>query len=143
MFNKEREMEKSNFSHVVAWIDLKNIGFYKDLFQFLEWSVLYDDPKMLGVGDEHGGSLWFGEATKDVKNDYDAKGVNHIGIAVKNQGDVDATVDFLKKRSTPSLFETPRHRPEFSGPDSTYYQVMFESPDRLLFEVVYTGPKKA
>ncbi len=39
---------------------------------------------------------------------------------------------------------TPRHRPEFSqGPDQTYYQVMFESPDRVLFEVVYTGPKQA
>lgn len=134
-------MGKSNFSHIVAWIDLKNIDFYKDLFQFLEWSVLYDDPAMLGVGDEQGGSLWFGAATRDVKNDYDAVGVNHIGIAVKDQLDVDATVEYLRKRGTKALFETPRHRPEFSGPDSTYYQVMFESPDRLLFEVVYAGPK--
>lgn len=35
-----------------------------------------------------------------------------------------------------------RHRPEFSwGPDDTHDQVMFESPDRTLIEVVYTGPK--
>lgn len=135
-------MEKSNFSHIVAWVDLKNLNFYKDLFQFLEWSVLYDDPNMLGVGDERGGSLWFGVPLKDAKNDYDGIGVNHIGIAVKKQADVDATVDYLKKRGVPTLFETPRHRPEFSGvPTATYYQVMFESPDRLLFEVVYTGTK--
>jgi len=136
-------MEKSNFSHIVAWVDLKNLGFYKDLFAFLEWSVLYDDPSMLGVGDEHGSSLWFGAPLKDAKNDYDGVGVNHIGIAVKHQADVDSSVDYLKKRSVATLFETPRHRPEFSSPDSTYYQVMFESPDRLLFEIVYTGPKSA
>jgi catechol 2,3-dioxygenase-like lactoylglutathione lyase family enzyme len=136
-------MEKSNFSHIVAWVDLKNLEFYKDLFTFLEWSVLYDDPNMLGVGDTTGGSLWFGAAIKDHANDYDGVGVNHIGIAVKKQEDVNATVAYLKKLGIPALFETPRHRPEFSGPGSTYYQVMFESPDRLLFEVVYTGPKSA
>lgn len=134
-------MEKSNFSHIVVWVDLKNLAFYKDLFTFLEWSVLYDDPSMLGVGDEQEGSLWFGAALKNGKNDYDNVGVNHIGIAVKHQSDVDATVAFLKKQGIAVLFDTPRHRPEFSGPESTYYQVMFESPDRLLFEVVYTGPK--
>jgi catechol 2,3-dioxygenase-like lactoylglutathione lyase family enzyme len=136
-------MEKSNFSHVVAWINLKNIGFYKDLFTFLDWSILYDEPAMLGVGDERGGSLWFGENLKDAKNDYDGIGVNHIGIAVKKQKDVDDTVDYLKKHGIPALFKTPRHRPEFSGPPETYYQVMFESPDRLLFEIVYSGPKSS
>jgi hypothetical protein len=35
------------------------------------------------------------------------------------------------------------HRPEFSmSTEETYYQVMFESPDRILFEVVYTGTKQ-
>ena len=136
-------MEKSNFSHIVAWVDLKNLGFYKDLFAFLNWTVLYDDPNMLGVGDENGGSLWFGAPLKDHANDYDGKGVNHIGIGVKRQEDVDATVEYLAKRGIPALFETPRHRPEFSGTDTTYYQVMFETPDKLLLEVVYTGPKSA
>ncbi|HEX7557488.1 MAG TPA: hypothetical protein VF338_12740 [Leptolinea sp.] len=136
-------MEKSNFSHIVAWVDLNNLEFYKDLFAFLEWAVLFDDPSMLGVGDTNSGSLWFGAAIKDHANDYDGVGVNHIGIAVKKQQDVDATVAYLKKLGIPALFETPRHRPEFSGPGSTYYQVMFESPDRLLFEVVYTGSKSA
>jgi hypothetical protein len=52
-------------------------------------------------------------------------------------------VVYLREHNVQPLFETPRHRPEFSaGPDQTYYQVMFESPDRILFEVVYTGPKE-
>ena len=40
------------------------------------------------------------------------------------------------------LFETPRHRPDFArSADQTYYQVMFEIPDHILLEVVYTGRK--
>ena len=64
------------------------------------------------------------------------------------RSDVDAAVDYLRERGITPLFETPRHRPEIiegtGGPDGhTYYQVMFASPDNLLFEVVYTGPKAA
>ena len=54
---------------------------------------------------------------------------------------MDATAEYLTKLGIAALFETPRHRAEFSaGEGQTYYQVMFESPDRILFEVVYTGP---
>jgi hypothetical protein len=50
----------------------------------------------------------------------------------------------LRERGVGLLFGTPQHRPEFAqGEDQTYYQVMFESPDRILLEVVYTGPKPA
>ena len=59
------------------------------------------------------------------------------------QADVDAAAAFLTARGVQHLFETPRHRPDFAhGEDTTYYQVMFESPDRILFEIVYTGPKE-
>jgi hypothetical protein len=70
--------------------------------------------------------------------------MNHLGIGAASQVDVDAAVAYLAERGVAALFETPRHRPEFSGSEEqTYYQVMFESPDRILFEVVYTGPKSA
>ena len=50
---------------------------------------------------------------------------------------------FSRRAALRTLFETPRHRPDFAhGEDTTYYQVMFESPDRILFEIVYTGPKE-
>jgi catechol 2,3-dioxygenase-like lactoylglutathione lyase family enzyme len=78
----------------------------------------------------------------DVANDYDGPGMNHLAIGTEAQADVDATVDYLRGHGVELLFETPRHRPEFSrSDDQTYYQVMFESPDRILLEVVYTGPK--
>jgi hypothetical protein len=61
-----------------------------------------------------------------------------------SQADVDQVAAYLGERGVAALFETPRHRPEFSGDASqTYYQVMFETPDRILVEVVYTGPKSA
>jgi len=67
--------------------------------------------------------------------------MNHLGIQTTTQSEVDETVAYLQDKGITALFETPRHRPEFSSPGNTYYQVMFESPDRILFEVVYIGPK--
>ena len=133
-------MIKSDIGHIVFNINPLNMAFYKDLFQFLGWALWYDDPNMLGLGNERGGSLWFSGPLKAVSNDYDGPGVNHVGISVAAQTDVDEVVTYLKEHSVPALFETPRHRPDFSAPGQTYYQVMFESPDRILFEIVYTGP---
>jgi catechol 2,3-dioxygenase-like lactoylglutathione lyase family enzyme len=137
-------MDQSSIGHIQVNIDPQNAAFYRDLFGFLGWSVLYEDANTVGVGGAQGSSLWFVGPAKDVKNDYDGPGMNHLGISVKAQADVDETVAYLQAHGVASLFETPRHRPDFSsGPDDTYYQVMFESPDRVLFEVVYTGPKSA
>ena len=133
-------MIKSRLGHFQINTNPQNIGFYKDMFDFLGWSVLYEDPTMVGVGCEQGTSLWFCTPLKEANNDYDGIGMNHVGIMVDSQADVDATVAYLKEHGVQALFETPRHRPEFAeSPDHTYYQVMFESPDRVLFEVVYTG----
>jgi catechol 2,3-dioxygenase-like lactoylglutathione lyase family enzyme len=85
---------------------------------------------------------WFVGEAKAVSNDYDGPGLNHLAIGTATQADVDAMADYLRQQRVELLFETPRHRAEFTeGDDQTYYQVMFESPDRILFEVVYTGPK--
>jgi catechol 2,3-dioxygenase-like lactoylglutathione lyase family enzyme len=133
-------MEKTTFGHMVVNIQEVNQSFYKDLFDFLGWKVLLDDPKVLGIEDENKVSLWFAEPIKKVNNDYDGIGMNHLAISVLSQAAVDETIVYLQKHNIKMLFETPRHRPEFCGStDETYYQVMFESPDRILFEVVYTG----
>jgi hypothetical protein len=79
-----------------------------------------------------------------VPNDYDGPGLNHFAIGTETQADEDTTANYLREQGVELRFETPRHRPEFaSGEGNTYYQVMFASPDNLLFEVVYTGPKEA
>jgi hypothetical protein len=133
-------MIKSAMGHMQIFIDAQHVDFYKELFKFLEWSVLYEDKMSVSVGDKNGISLWFDPIIKDTKNDYDGIGMNHLALAVFSQRDVDETVLWLRKKGIPTLFNTPCHRPDFSdGPEYTYYQVMFESPDRILFEVVYTG----
>lgn len=132
---------KTRLGHLQLGIDEANAGFYRDLMTFLGWDVLYDGEGMLGVGSGEA-SLWFSTKASEHRNDYDGAGLNHIGINADSQADVDATVAWLAGRGVAALFETPRHRPEFAaGDEETYYQVMFESPDRILFEVVYTGPK--
>ena len=129
------------FGHLQINVKAANIAFYRELFRFLGWQALVDTDGMVGVGDANGGSLWFIGESKDVANDYDGPGVNHIALRASSIADVDEAVTYLRQHNVAALFETPRHRPEFSGEGQTYYQVMFESPDRLLFEVVYTGPK--
>ncbi len=97
---------------------------------------------MLGVGNAGGASIWFAGGAKPLKNDYDGPGMNHFGIGAASIADVDATMAYLKSKGVAALFQTPRHRPDFaSSEQDNYYQVMFESPDRILFEVVYIGPK--
>lgn len=135
---------QTNLSHIQLNVRPDTMGFYKDLMGFLGWQPLVDTPEMLGVGCKQGSSLWFVAGANEAANDYDGRGMNHIGIGADSQADVDAAAAYLDERGLQALFETPRHRPEFSrSEDETYYQVMFESPDRILFEVVYIGPKGA
>jgi catechol 2,3-dioxygenase-like lactoylglutathione lyase family enzyme len=132
---------RTRVGHIMFSVRPANMPFYRELLAYLGWKPLYDSAEMLGVasGDQ---SLWFGGMTKEVGNDYDGPGMNHLAIAAESPADVDAVAGYLNERNVALLFETPRHRPEFSQRDDhTYYQVMFESPDRILLEVVYTGPK--
>lgn len=134
---------KTKLGHILVNIDPANAGFYRDLLGFLGWETLYDGDGVAGFGDANGTSAWFMAPPGPGNANYDARGaVNHLGFQASSQADVDSVVAWLAARGVAALFETPRHRPEFAaGPDETYYQVMFESPDGVLFEVVYTGPK--
>jgi catechol 2,3-dioxygenase-like lactoylglutathione lyase family enzyme len=135
---------QTHFGHIQFNVQPANLAFYKDLMALLGWQVLFDVEGMLGVAAQSGGSLWFVGQTKDVSNDYDGPGMNHLAFGAASQADVDTVAAALAERGVQLLFETPRHRAEFAhSDDRTYYQVMFESPDRILFEVVYTGPKSA
>lgn len=134
-------MIQTTFGHIVFHVDAANISFYKALTEFLGWKTIFAAEGFLGTA--HGdGSIWFAGMAKDVANDYDGPGMNHFAFAAASIADVDSTAAFLTEQGVAHLFETPRHRPEFSRDENhTYYQVMFESPDRILFEVVYIGPK--
>ena len=134
----------SSLGHVQVNVAAANIPFYRDLASFLGWNTVHESEEMLGVaGSDGGASVWFIGAANGAQNDYDGPGMNHLGIHVNQQADVDAVANYLAEHNVQPLFETPRHRPDFVADEqSTYYQVMFESPDRVLFEVVYAGPKQ-
>ncbi len=133
---------KSYISHIQINIKQENNSFYKELFKFLGFEVLMDFE--MGTGYKNSvdkTSVWTMHTTNTGTPDYDLTGVNHIGFAANTIEEVDEIAKWLKSKNIPALFDTPRHRPEFSGEDETYYQVMFETPDKLLFEIVYTGKK--
>ena len=133
---------KSAWNHLQFNIEPANRAFYRDFFKALGWEQWHEDDKMLGMGVEGKGSFWFASAPGKRKTDYDQLGVNHIAVRTEEQKDVDTAAAFLKRSGVPALFDTPRHRPEFAeGEGQTYYQVMFASPDHILFEVVYIGSK--
>ena len=133
---------QTTLSHILFNIRPANMQFYRDLLGFLGWQTIHDGDGVLGFGGKGESSIWFVTEVKEVATDYDGPGMNHLGIGAESQADVDATVVYLNQRGVPALFDTPRHRPEFaSSADTTYYQVMFETPDKILLEVVYTGPK--
>ena len=133
---------KSGLAHLVFGIESTHLPFYKDLLSFLGWTIFFDGYGMIGASGKGECSLWFGPRQHQTGNDYDGSGLNHLAIGAESIADVDATVAYLKTQGIAALFETPRHRADFARSEQdTYYQVMFESPDRILFEVVYTGPK--
>lgn len=133
---------QSKLGHLQFNVQPANIPFYKDLLAALGWQTLFATDTMIGAADENGISLWFIGGAKAVSNDYDGPGMNHLAFAVADQATVDEAAGYLTARGIDLLFETPRHRPEFSqSPDHTYYQIMFETPDRMLLEIVYIGLK--
>ncbi|MDQ6832372.1 MAG: VOC family protein [Chloroflexota bacterium] len=140
---------KSHFGHSQINVGQENLSFYRDLVGFLGWETILDGGAEGGffvARGERDAVLIFNGHANEAANDYDGLGTNHFAFGVNAQADVDAVADYLRERSVAPLFETPRHRPEViagigGSREDTYYQVMFASPDNLLFEVVYTGPK--
>ena len=133
---------KTALGHLQFNVRAENLPFYRDLLVFLGWDLIGDWPGMIGLGSVEGQSLWFSGEVKEVSNDYDGPGLNHLAFAAASVADVDEAVTYLQAHNVTPLFETPRHRPEFARDEqSTYYQVMFETPDRILIEIVYIGPK--
>ena len=134
---------QSSLYHLQLNVNFSNLDFYKEMMGVLGWTVILEvEGDVIGYAGTNEASVWFVNVETTETQNYDARGVNHVGIGVSQQSDVDEFTQFLESKDVPPLFETPRHRPEFAMSESeTYYQVMFESPDGILFEVVYTGAK--
>ncbi|HRN96557.1 MAG TPA: VOC family protein [Candidatus Levybacteria bacterium] len=131
----------SSLAHIQVNVDFANISFYKDIMNFLGWKELYADDAMAGYAGENGLSVWFSQAPEGGSHNPSTMGLSHIGIQTDTLGNVDKVVTYLKDHGIQTLHNTPAHRPEFSSEGQTYYQVIFESPDKILFEVMYAGQK--
>jgi catechol 2,3-dioxygenase-like lactoylglutathione lyase family enzyme len=139
---REEELVKTSLGHLVFHIDPKNAGFYKELFDFLGWKSIYDDGGVFGITNGGDSALWFEGEANDAQNDHDGAGLNHLAINSENQADVDTAAAYLRGKGVELLYGTPCNRPEHADSENhLYYSAMFESPDRILLEVVYTGPK--
>lgn len=135
-------MSNGKLAHIQINVKPENLPFYKALFSKLGWKSVLSADWCEAFADRDDVSLWFIAGAKEVQNDYDGPGVNHIALAADSTIAVDATVAWLATQRIGCLFETPRHRPDFAqSEEHTYYQVMFESPDGILFEHVYIGGK--
>ena len=133
---------KTRLGHLVFHIDPQNAGFYKDLFGVLGWQSIYDEGGVFGFSDGGPCDLWFEGEANGARNDYDGAGLNHLAILTETQADVDAAAAHLSGTGVELLFGTPCNQPDHaSSENDLYYSAMFTSPDRILLEVVYTGPK--
>ena len=133
---------KSYFYHLQLNIDFANLNFYKSLFAFVGWKTIFEMEDTIGFKSDTSGDIWLVK-TKGVKpQDRDNIGFNHVAIRVESVKEIDDINKFFHENKIQAMFETPRYRPEFvNNPQETYYQVMFESPDNILFEFVYIGKK--
>ncbi len=133
---------KSHLNHLQININPTNLPFYKEFMAFLGWTLIMESEEMAGFTSGGEASLWFLKSQNNEQNNYDGFGVNHIGIKVEELKNVDEATAYLKTKNIEMLFGTPKHRPEFAMSETeTYYQIMFKSPDNMLFEIVYTGTK--
>ena len=133
---------KTHFGHLVLFTDPANVGFYKDLFEFLGWTTAYEEGGIFGTTDGGRCTLWFEGLANGAQNDYEGAGLNHLAVVTETQADVDTAAIYLRGKGVELLFGTPCNRPEHAESEKhLYYSAMFESPDRMLLEVVYTGPK--
>ena len=110
--------------------------------EFMGWNTIFEMDEVVGYRSGTNEDVWFVKTQNKEVQDHDGIGMNHISFRVNTISDVDVIHSFLEKKDIKMLFDTPKHRPEFSSsPKETYYQIMFKSPDGILFEVVYVGKK--
>lgn len=133
---------KTRLGHLVFFTDQQNVGFYRDLFGFLGWKTIYDEGDIFGATDGGTCDVWFEGLANGANNDHDGAGLNHLAVITETQAEVETAATYLRGKGVELLFGTPCNRPEHaSSENDLYYSAMFESPDRILLEVVYTGPK--
>jgi len=127
--------------HIHLNVDAANVDFYTELYESLGRAILIEDDGFTGVRRD-GWSIRFTPGGTGTIHNHDAIGINHLGIEADPVEAVDQVGTWIRGKSIAPLYGTPTNRPEFAASgDEMYYSVMFESPDGILLEVVYTDPR--
>lgn len=99
-------MQTAPLDHMQFNVRGENLPFYRDLLTFLGWNLIGEWPGMIGLGSLASQSLWFSGQVKEVANDYDGPGLNHLAFAAASIANVDEAVAWLQARGVAALFET-------------------------------------
>lgn len=114
-----------------------SLPFYKALFGYLEYRVVYETDSVAGFSGG-GADVWVVAADpKHIGPGFHRKraGLNHLAFRVDRREDVDRfQAEFMAPRGLGALYGTPRDFPEYRP---GYYAVFFEDPDRLKLEIVH------
>lgn len=130
---------KTNLYHLQLNVSPQSLVFYKDLFGYLGYKIIDESSEHIGVSNGTTDFWLIQTEQKYLSNNFHRKnlGINHLAFGVESKDAVDQfTNEFLKTRSVPILYDTPKLFPEYSP---NYYAVYFEDPDRLKLEVVFKG----
>lgn len=130
---------KTNLYHIQINISdaIKSIPFYKNLFDYFEYTIIDESESHLGVSNGTT-DFWLIETEESFKaSTFHRKntGLNHIAFKVEKKTDVDTFVEeFLKPKNITPLYNSPKEYPEYA---ENYYAVFFEDLDRMKIEVVF------
>jgi catechol 2,3-dioxygenase-like lactoylglutathione lyase family enzyme len=130
---------QSKLGHIYLYVsDLdKSFEFYKKFLEYLDYKEGFR-ADWGGSLIKDGTSIWLEQTPKDhsdVKYHRRRTGLNHLAFRVTSKENVDAFYeDFLKKNGIDTLYNTPKHFPEY---EESYYAVFFEDPDGIKLEVAY------
>lgn len=133
-------MHSTGLYHLQINVSDVHAAFYREWFAWLGWETVFEPDIACGVRGPNGTYLWFETIDANELTNRDALGVNHVAIGATSIESVNAAAVWLGEQGISPLFDTPRRRPEFAAnTGGDYYQLMFESPDGILFEFVFTG----
>ena len=130
---------KTSIEHIQINISDAKVSFpfYKELLSYFEYEIVKENEECIGLSNGTTG-IWVRQTKEKYKNakfHRRATGLNHISFRVSSKEDVDKfTKEFLNKKGIKTLYETPKHFPEYT---ERYYAVFFEDPNRIKLEITY------
>lgn len=133
-------MEINGIAHVQLTVNNFDAcrAFYRQLFEFFEMKVIYDDDAYFyGVGGRTGVAI--SRCAEEHRHERFVQrrvGLHHVCFRARSREDIDTLHDFLKRIEAPII-----HAPEDGPWAKGYYSVLFEDPDGIRLEANFVPGK--